>query len=504
MKKKLIPILLLAVALSDKCFAQTITDGLTVTGGPAVVGADPGGAEMLRVGGGVQINRYYSYSFAPMVNGGVTYVGGLSGDDFGFGAANLWHNHHVTLAAASTSRTFDAPARLQVWPTAVTIGSDPGGSELLRVGGSSKFSGSTTAYRFSNGGFLGTSESNARNHFIQSTVGSTTPLTGGWISGAFGDGSGDRVVIGQGEGIAIIGAHKKNLDQWADLYISGSPLNPGNGVTYVKGIAPSSVPVNTVAIGGGRIVADGLLSTKNSVTAIGSVNAGAGFSNSGFLGTNAVNARNHFVQSIAGSTTPLTGGWISAAFGDASGSRVVVGQGEGVAIIAGHTSNLDHWSDLYISGSPLNPGDGVTYIRGRAPTTVSINTVAIGGGRVMVGGTLSAKEIKVTTSGADYVFENDYKLRSLAEVEQFIAEHKHLPEMMSAKAMQADGMPVSEVVTKQLAKIEELTLYAIQAQKDRDAAQAVAKATQAQVAAQEARIQRLENLIRNLAPAAVP
>ena len=129
----------------------------------------------------------------------------------------------------------------------------------------------------------------------------------------------------------------------------------------------------------------------------------------------------------------------------------------------------------------------------------------------MVGGTLSAKEIKVTTSGADYVFENDYKLRSLAEVEQFIAEHKHLPEMMSAKAMQADGMPVSEVVTKQLAKIEELTLYAIQAQKDRDialaradAAQAVAKATQDQVAAQEARIQRLENLIRKLSPAVAP
>jgi hypothetical protein len=242
------------------------------------------------------------------------------------------------------------------------------------------------------------------------------------------------------------------------------------------------------------------------------------FSNVGFVGTNESNARNHFTQTRGGNITPLTGGWISAAFGDTNGSRVVVGQGEGVAIIAGHSGNLDTWADLYVSGSLTNQGDGVTYIKGRAPTSVPVNTVAIGGGRVMVGGTLSAKEIKVTTTGADYVFENDYKLRPLAEVESFIAKHKHLPEMMSAKAMQADGMPVSDVVTKQLAKIEELTLYAIQAQKDRDTAlaradavQAVAKATQDQVAAQEARmsaqetrIQRLENLIRNLSPAVVP
>jgi Phage T4 tail fibre len=89
--------------------------------------------------------------------------------------------------------------------------------------------------------------------------------------------------------------------------------------------------------------------------------------------------------------------------------------------------------------------------------------------KLTVIGTISAKEVKVTTTGADYVFENDYKLRPLAEVEAFIAEHKHLPEMMSAKAMQADGMPVSEVVTKQLAKIEELTLYAIKSERERQA-----------------------------------
>ncbi len=92
-------------------------------------------------------------------------------------------------------------------------------------------------------------------------------------------------------------------------------------------------------------------------------------------------------------------------------------------------------------------------------------------GKLSVVGLITAKEIKVTTSGADYVFEDDYRLRTLDEVARFVAAEKHLPEMMPAKAMQDGGMPVSEVVTKQLAKIEELTLYAIQQQKIIDAQQ---------------------------------
>jgi hypothetical protein len=222
--------------------------------------------------------------------------------------------------------------------------------------------------------------------------------------------------------------------------------------------------------------------------------AGAGASSGGFIGSNVYFDGTNYVKTYAGH--PVAGGW---KIGNSNG---------GTGDINFQTSN---WgtdaSNLTDSTFPTRlaiTSQGEVVVYGTVPTVIADGQIKMGGGRVMVGGTLSAKEIKVTTSGADYVFEDDYKLRPLAEVEQFIAEHKHLPEMMSAKAMQADGMPVSEVVTKQLAKIEELTLYAIQAQKDRDAAQAVAKATQAQVAVQEMRIQRLENLIRNLAPVTVP
>ena len=83
--------------------------------------------------------------------------------------------------------------------------------------------GSLQAKRFSNVGFLGTGQINARNHFTPLGAGSASPATG-WIAAAFGDALADRVVIGQwtnGAQQAIIGAHTANLDDWADTnYIS--------------------------------------------------------------------------------------------------------------------------------------------------------------------------------------------------------------------------------------------------------------------------------------------
>ena len=114
--------------------------------------------------------------------------------------------------------------------------------------------------------------------------------------------------------------------------------------------------------------------------------------------------------------------------------------------------------------------------------------------KLAVNGTISAKEIKVTTTGADYVFDDTYRLRPLMEVEQFIKDNRHLPEIPSAKVMQQDGMGVSEIVTKQLAKIEELTLYAIQAERER-AAQA------AQAEKQADRLATLEQQVATMATA---
>ena len=82
-----------------------------------------------------------------------------------------------------------------------------------------------------------------------------------------------------------------------------------------------------------------------------------------------------------------------------------------------------------------------------------------------VAGTLRAREIIVNATGADFVFADDYRLRPLSEVEAFISENNHLPEIQSVREMQENGVSMNELQIQLLQKIEELTLYLIQQEK---------------------------------------
>jgi hypothetical protein len=66
---------------------------------------------------------------------------------------------------------------------------------------------------------------------------------------------------------------------------------------------------------------------------------------------------------------------------------------------------------------------------------------------------------------ADYVFEHSYKLRPLFEVEQYIQENKHLPDVPSAQQVEKEGLNLEEMDAILLKKIEELTLYMIEQDK---------------------------------------
>ena len=81
---------------------------------------------------------------------------------------------------------------------------------------------------------------------------------------------------------------------------------------------------------------------------------------------------------------------------------------------------------------------------------------------IIADGNIRASEIIVSTTGADFVFADDYQLRPLSEVKTFIQENKHLPEIKSAKEMQENGVGINELQTQLLQKIEELTLYILQ------------------------------------------
>jgi len=82
-----------------------------------------------------------------------------------------------------------------------------------------------------------------------------------------------------------------------------------------------------------------------------------------------------------------------------------------------------------------------------------------------VSGSIRANEVVVNTTGADFVFENNYQLPSLSSVEAYIKANKHLPSVASASDMQQNGVGVSELQTSLLQKVEELTLYIIELEK---------------------------------------
>ncbi len=108
-------------------------------------------------------------------------------------------------------------------------------------------------------------------------------------------------------------------------------------------------------------------------------------------------------------------------------------------------------------------------VAGKAVIGTGITSYPAGYNLYVSGGILTAKIKAALANGtqwSDYVFENDYKLKSLAEVETFINKNKHLPGVPSADELVKDGgIDMNEMFAKQMEKIEELTLYIIQQNK---------------------------------------
>ena len=123
--------------------------------------------------------------------------------------------------------------------------------------------------------------------------------------------------------------------------------------------------------------------------------------------------------------------------------------------------------------APLILEAGSLYYSSGGAIRMSINSagnVGMGTGnltyKLNVNGTVRAKEVRVESGWADYVFEPDYKLRPLAEVESYIQQNLHLPDVTSAADIQKDGLQVGEQMTQMMRKIEELTLYLIDLKKE--------------------------------------
>lgn len=183
------------------------------------------------------------------------------------------------------------------------------------------------------------------------------------------------------------------------------------------------------------------------------------------------------------STAWLSGyGGIKLFTGGTNRINVDVNGNVGIGKIA--TAKLDINGGVYANGeshysigSFTDPDVGTTHA-----IKVGSNGIAVSGnsvfsnGYVMIGaypptmntsyllnvnGDARVDKLVVNTTGADFVFEPNYKLIPLNQLETYVTTNRHLPGIETANTMQRDGVDVGDNQTKLLQKIEELTLYII-------------------------------------------
>jgi hypothetical protein len=208
----------------------------------------------------------------------------------------------------------------------------------------------------------------------------------------------------------------------------------------------------------------------------GSNNVGIGTSTGSSSGQN-----NVFVGTLSGNG--LDDGYDNTFIGARSGTDLLTGSKN---ILIGsdagpNTGDAIIDNKLYVDNtggnSPLIWGDfaadqlkfnGKVGIGGNSTTGFGSYPTTAGGVNVstyqlFVKGGILTEEVRVSAAGtwADYVFNKDYNLKSLLEVEDFINENGHLPNVPSAAQIKEEGIALGEMSKIQQEKIEELTLYII-------------------------------------------
>jgi len=177
-------------------------------------------------------------------------------------------------------------------------------------------------------------------------------------------------------------------------------------------------------------------------------------------------------------TNPTCGGTTSGSGAYASGAVANIT----VAPLDGY--NFLNWTDQNGLVYQTLPSFSVT-IAGNSTFTANFtltwsksgNNISFSGGNVGIGtqnpdapltvnGKIHTTEVQVSAVGADFVFDEGYKLKPLEEVESYIKTNKHLPEIPSAEEVKQNGMELGQMEMKLLQKIEELTLYAIELKKE--------------------------------------
>ncbi len=184
------------------------------------------------------------------------------------------------------------------------------------------------------------------------------------------------------------------------------------------------------------------------------------------MGTNAPDGQLHIVKAAAGPADMIE----------------ITNNGNSTIRVADSAVG-DTWAMVF-SQTAGAAGGRITMNENAVDVAVEL-TLEANGNLTVRGNLFSAACVSPTPCGPDYVFEPDYPLMPLDELDAFITANKHLPNVPSAEEMSAGPINVNTFQMRLLEKIEELTLYAIEQRKTINAQQSALDALAARLATLE-------------------
>jgi hypothetical protein len=242
-----------------------------------------------------------------------------------------------------------------------------------------------------------------------------------WITANFGAASGDRLVVGLLDGTATIGAHNNTLTAWSDIAIN--PFGGRVGIGTKTPNANLEVNTNTIIGTGGDKFNTALTLIKNGDTygidypALVIKHSGSGVNSYGNPGSD-----NGIIQ--------------------------ITGFNTGVSNKAINSNNNFY---VFTNGT-------VAVNASRVPTGY---TFAVGGKAIA-----EQMTVMLQADWPDYVFEKGHTLMPLTELADYVNKNHHLPEIPSAAEIKKDGLNLGEMNGLLVKKVEELTLYLIEKEKE--------------------------------------
>ncbi len=145
--------------------------------------------------------------------------------------------------------------------------------------------------------------------------------------------------------------------------------------------------------------------------------------------------------------------------------NVFIGNNSGFSELGSNKLYIDNsntaapliWGDFNSDRLVFNGKVGI----GTSAFPTSVGGVSIPAYQLFVKGGILTEEVRVRSGWADYVFNDDYNLIPLSELNNYISKNKHLPGVPTSNEVENNGLSLGEIAKIQQEKIEELTLYLI-------------------------------------------